>query len=57
MREEYAELLEQTAEQAACINTRTAKIKVLAAQADMARRFQTILGVGPLTALAVTSLP
>jgi transposase len=35
------------------INARTGKIKVLAAQADTARRLQTIPGVGPLTALAV----
>jgi transposase len=53
MREECAELLEQIAEQTARINTRTAKIKALAAQTDTARRLQTIPGVGPLTALAV----
>ena len=53
MREECAELLEQIAEQTVRINARTAKIKVLAAQADTARRLQTIPGVGPLTALAV----
>ena len=53
MREECADLLEQIAEQTACINARTAKIKALAAEADTARRLQTIPGVGPLTALAV----
>lgn len=53
MREECAELLEQIAEQTVRINARTAKIKALAAEADTARRLQTIPGVGPLTALAV----
>jgi transposase len=53
MREECRELLEQIAEQTARINARTGKIKALAAQTDMARRLQTIPGVGPLTALAV----
>jgi transposase len=53
MREECRDLLEQIAEQTARINARTGKIKVLAAQADTARRLQTIPGVGPLTALAV----
>src|SRR3546814_105132 len=43
----------QIAEQTLRINARTAKIKVLAAEADTARRLQTIPGVGPLTALAV----
>ncbi|GGD77084.1 IS110 family transposase [Croceicoccus mobilis] len=53
MREECRDLLEQIAEQTLRINARTAKIKVLAAEADTARRLQTIPGVGPLTALAV----
>ena len=53
MREECADLLEQIAEQTVRINARTAKIKALAAEADAARRLQTIPGVGPLTALAV----
>ncbi|QDC40137.1 IS110 family transposase [Sphingobium fuliginis] len=53
MREECAELLAQIAEQTVRINARTAKIKALAAEADTARRLQTIPGVGPLTALAV----
>ncbi len=34
------------------INARTDKIKTLAAEADTARRLQTVPGVGPLTALA-----
>lgn len=53
MREECTELLDQIAEQTKRINDRTAKIKKLAAEADTARRLQTIPGVGPLTALAV----
>lgn len=53
MRDECRELLEQIGEQTARINTRTAKTKALAAEADTARRLQTIPGGGPLTALAV----
>lgn len=53
MREECTDLLDQIAEQTTRINSRTAKIKKLAAEADTARRLQTIPGVGPLTALAV----
>ena len=53
MREECRELLDQIGEQTTRILARTAKIKTLAAEADMARRLQTIPGIGPLTALAV----
>lgn len=53
MREECRDLLEQIAEQTVRINTRTVKIKALAAENETARRLQTIPGVGPLTALAV----
>ena len=53
MREECRNLLEQIAAQTVRINARTAKIKALAAEADTARRLQTIAGGGPLTALAV----
>ena len=53
MREECRDLLEQIAEKTVRLNARTVKIKVLAAEADTARRLQTIPGVGPLTALAV----
>ena len=53
MREECRDLLEQIAEKTVRINARTGKIKALAAEADTARRLQTIPGVGPLTALAV----
>src|SRR3546814_4183740 len=45
MRVECRDLLEQIAEQTLRINARTAKIKVLAAEADTARRLQTIPGV------------
>lgn len=53
MREECHDLLEQLREKTLRIDARTRKIKVLAAEADTARRLQTIPGVGPLTALAV----
>lgn len=53
MREECGDLLEQIAEQTVRINAKTGKIKTLAAEADMARRLQTMPGVGPITALAV----
>lgn len=53
MREECGDLMKQIAEKTVRINARTAKIKALAAEADTARRLQTIPGVGPLTALAV----
>lgn len=45
--------MKQIAEKTVRIDARTAKIKALAAEADTARRLQTIPGVGPLTALAV----
>ena len=53
MREECQDLLEQIAEKTVRIDARTTKIKAVAAEADMARRLQTIPGVGPLTALAI----
>lgn len=53
MREECRDLLEQIGEKTVRIDARTVKIKVLAAEADTARRLQTIPGIGPLTALAV----
>lgn len=53
MREECRDLMKQIAEKTVRIDTRTKKIKDLAAEADTARRLQTIPGVGPLTALAV----
>ena len=53
MRDECRDLLDQIAEQTVRINARMEKIKALAAEADTARRLQTIPGVGPMTALAV----
>jgi transposase len=53
VREECRDLLAQIAEKTARIATKTKTVKELAAQADTARRLQTMLGVGPLTALAV----
>jgi transposase len=53
MREECRDLLEQIGEKTVRIDARTVKIKLLAAEADTARRLQTIPGIGPLTALAV----
>lgn len=53
MHEECRDLMKQIDEMTARIDIRTTKITVLAAEADTARRLQTIPGVGPLTALAV----
>lgn len=53
MRDECGDLMKQIAEKTVRIDARTAKIRALAAEADTARRLQTIPGVGPLTALAV----
>lgn len=53
MREECRDLMEQIADKTDRIDARTTQIKDLAAEADTARRLQTIPGVGPLTALAV----
>lgn len=53
MRDECRDLLAQIAEQTVRIEAKTRKIKDLAATTDMARRLQTMPGVGPLTALAV----
>lgn len=53
MREKCTDMMKQIAEKTVRVDARTAKIKALAAEADTARRLQTIPGVGPLTALAV----
>lgn len=50
---ECRDLLEQIAEKTERITQRTAALKSLAVQTEMARRLQTMPGVGPLTALAV----
>lgn len=53
IREECKDLQAQISEKTARITERTAKLKMLAAQSDKARRLQTMPGVGPLTAVAV----
>jgi len=53
VREECVDLLEQIAEKTARIETKTSKARELARGTSMARRLQTMPGVGPLTALAV----
>jgi transposase len=50
---EGQDLMEQIAEKTVRIDEKTKKLKALAAETDMARRLQTMPGVGPLTALAV----
>jgi len=51
--EECRDLLDQIVECTARIDAKTKKIKILAAEADTARRLQTMPGIGPLTALAI----
>lgn len=53
VREECQDMLEQIAEKSKRIDRKTMKAKGLAAETGMARRLQTMPGVGPLTALAV----
>jgi len=53
MREECRDLLDQIAALTARIAARTAKVQALSAERDIARRLQTMPGVGPLTALAI----
>lgn len=50
---ECRDLLAQIAEKTERIDAKTKALKALASQTDMARRLQTMPGVGPLTALAV----
>lgn len=52
-REECRDLIEQIVEKTARIEARMKKIKVMACETDMARRLQTMPGIGPLTAMAV----
>ena len=51
--EECRELLAQIASNTKLINAKTDLIKQLAKETDMARRLQTIPGVGPMTAMAI----
>lgn len=53
VQEECLEMLQQIAETTERIDTKTKQATALSAQSDMARRLQTIPGVGPMTALAV----
>lgn len=53
VREECRDLIMQIAEQTARIEAKTRKAKALAAKTSIAKRLQTMPGVGPLTALAV----
>ena len=53
VREECCDLLAQIAEKSARIETKAKTIADLARQSDVARRLQTMPGIGPMTALAV----
>jgi len=53
VREECRDLIDQIMDNTTRIETKTARLKELAAPTDIARRLQTMPGVGPLTALAV----
>jgi transposase len=53
VREECVDLIRQIGEQSVRIEGRTRRIKELAQQTDIARRLQTMPGVGPMTALAI----
>ncbi|WP_028749647.1 IS110 family transposase, partial [Rhizobium mesoamericanum] len=53
VREECSDLLAQISEKTARIEDKTKKIAGLAQQSNVARRLQTMPGVGPMTALAV----
>ena len=50
---ECKDMLAQIAQKTVRIKAKSAQIKTLAAEADSARRLQTMPGVGPMTALAV----
>ena len=54
VRDECHDLLEQISEQTARIEAKTAKARGLARTNDTARRLQTMPGVGPQTALAIS---
>ena len=55
VREECRDLLEQISEQTARIEAKTAKVRTLSLADDTARRLQTMPGLGPQTALAISS--
>ncbi len=54
VRDECHDLLAQISEQTARIEAKTAKARSLAGTNDTARRLQTMPGVGPQTALAIS---
>jgi len=54
VREECQDLIEQIAEKTARIDAKTKKAKTLSLATDAARRLQTMPGVGPQTALAIS---
>jgi transposase len=54
VREECQDLIEQIAEKTARIEAKTRKARTLSVATDMARRLQTMPGVGPQTALAIS---
>lgn len=51
--EECRDLIDQIVQKTERIEAKTGKLKKLATQTDIARRLQTMPGVGPLTALAI----
>jgi len=53
VREEGLDLLAQIGEMTAKIDSKTQKLASLAKQTDVARRLQTMPGIGPMTAVAV----
>jgi transposase len=53
VREECHDLLDQISETTVRIDAKTKRVKALAAETDMARRLQTMPGIGPIIALAV----
>lgn len=53
VREESRDMLTLIGEQTARINAKDKTLKALAKETDMARRLQTMPGVGPMTALAI----
>jgi len=53
VRKECHDLLDQISEMTVRIDAKTKRIKVLAAETDVARRLQTMTGISPIIALAV----
>jgi transposase len=51
VREEGSDLLAQIAEKTIRIDSKTHKLASLARQTDVARRLQTMAGIGPMTAV------